>query len=85
MYCNELRDKKMNDYKMLLESEKVPFLESKLETLQNIKADEESINVSCSVEEEITQTKAMLDKLKLSETITIHPVGSEFEVKQLSS
>ncbi|OXA57673.1 28S ribosomal protein S15, mitochondrial [Folsomia candida] len=76
MLCNEIRDKKMKEYKNLLEYEKIPFLEMKLTTLNKIKEDESSINIPCSVDEDIAATKKMLDNLKKgSDAITIHPVA----------
>jgi len=86
MYCNEMRDKKMREYKDLLEEEKIPFLEMKLNTLQQIKADEDSINIQCSVEEDIEETKKKLSQLKMGSpvtTMTIHPV--EPSVKQITT
>jgi len=78
MLCNEIREKKMKAYKDLLESEKIPFLEMKLDTLHQIKADEDSINIQCSVQEDIESTKIMLENLKRKsssdETMTIHPI-----------
>lgn len=66
----------MKEYKNLLEYEKIPFLEMKLTTLNKIKEDESSINIPCSVDEDIAATKKMLDNLKKgSDAITIHPVA----------
>jgi len=83
LYCNELREKKMNEYKSHLEAEKVPFLEMKLKTLKQIKKDEESINVVCSVDEEIEDTKKLLVKLKTPVTVHPHPVEDTPTVKEL--
>jgi len=85
LYCNELRDKKMLEYKALLEEEKVPFLKTKLETLMAIRADEESINIPSSVDQDILQTRKLL--LELEKThMTIHPSKiSDLEIKRLYS
>lgn len=84
MFCNEIRDQKMEEYKLMLESEKIPFLEGKLETLERIKGDEESIKIPCSVLEDIDETKKMLEKLKMSH-LTIHPVESQSQGQQLNA
>jgi len=81
MFCNELREKKMNEYKAHLETEKVPFLEMKLETLKQIKEEEESINVVCSVDEEIEDTKKLLVKLRTP--VTVHAVEDASTIKEL--
>jgi hypothetical protein len=86
MLCNEISEKKMKEYKDLLESEKIPFLKIKLDTLNQIKSDEESINIECSVETDIIETKKMLDSLTRGSpetTMTIHPV--EQQVKQIKN
>lgn len=76
MYCNQIRDRKMKEYKDLLDKEKIPFLESKLETLQRIKEDEDSINVPCSVEEDIEATVKKLEELKKTQMV-LHPVNRD--------
>jgi len=68
IYCAAIRSKKMLDYKLELESQKIPFLEEKLATLRQIKADEESMRLPCSVDEEI------LDTIKRIETLKNNPV-----------
>ncbi|CAL8072426.1 unnamed protein product [Orchesella dallaii] len=85
LYCNELRDKKMLEYKALLEEEKVPFLKTKLETLMAIRADEESINIPSSVDQDILDTRKLLLQLEKSH-MTIHPSKiSELEIKKIYS
>jgi chromosome segregation ATPase len=76
MFCNEIREQKMEEYKKMLESEKVPFLETKLSTLERIKEDEESVNLPCSVLEDIEETKKMLESLTKSH-MTVYPVGQQ--------
>jgi len=72
LYCNEIRDSKMEEFKAELEKEKVPFLEFKLETLKSIKEDEESINLSSSVDDDIKSTEKRLAELK-KEHMVIYP------------
>jgi hypothetical protein len=76
MYCNQVRDKKMGEYKAQLEEEKVPFLKMKLETLQAIRADEQSVNLESSVDDDIRMTRKLLLELEKSH-LTIHPVGDK--------
>jgi len=64
IYCNAIRSKRLFDYKLELESQKLPFLEEKLATLQGIKSDEESMNLPCSVEADIEETLKRIDFLK---------------------
>lgn len=54
----------MAEYKEQLEAEKVPFLQLKLETLQNIRADEESVGLQSSVDDDIRETRKLLLKLE---------------------
>jgi len=57
MMCEEIRVKKMKDYKDLLEEEKLPFLQEKLETLQQMESEELSINMPSSVADDIEKTR----------------------------
>jgi len=72
MLCNDLRDQKMAEYKSQLEEEKVPFLNMKLETLQAIREDEQSVGLESSVDEDIHSTRKLLLELEKSH-LTIHP------------
>jgi len=72
MFCNEIRDKKMSEYKAQLEEEKVPFLKMKLETLQAVRADEHSVGDESSVDEDIIATRKLLQQLDKA-NLTIHP------------
>jgi hypothetical protein len=69
MYCEEIIQKKMEFYKAELEGQKVPFLQEKLETLNKIKEDEESMKIPCSVQEEIDiTTRRLAELMKASES-----------------
>lgn len=72
LHCNELRDRKMSEYKTQLESEKVPFLKMKLETLQAIRMDEESVGLPSSVDEDIRKTRKLLLELE-KDHLTVLP------------
>lgn len=84
LYCNELRDQKMAQYKAQLEEEKVPFLKMKLETLENIRRDELSVDLSSSVDDDIRQTRKLLLELE-KEHMTIHPTEIKNEARTISS
>jgi len=73
MYCNAIRSKRLFDYKLELESQKLPFLEEKLATLRRIKADEDSMRLPCSVEEDIQETLERIGTLK-NNPVEIKPV-----------
>jgi len=66
MYCEAIRQKRLNEYKDDLDSQKIPFLEEKLATLRSIKGDEDSMNIPCSVEKEIQDTVKRLEVLNNS-------------------
>ncbi|ODM94878.1 28S ribosomal protein S15, mitochondrial [Orchesella cincta] len=83
LYCNEMRDKKMLEYKTQLELEKVPFLQTKLETLMAIRADEESISMPSSVDQDIRDTRKLLLELEKNH-MTIHPTKiTDLDVKKM--
>lgn len=74
IFCNELRDKKMAEYKDELELQKVPFLKMKLETLQAIREDELSVGLQSSVDEDIQETRKRILQLD-KEHMTITPTS----------
>jgi hypothetical protein len=73
MYCESIRKARMDGYKAVLESQKIPFLEEKLATLQHIKSEEEYMKIPSSVDEDIEKTEKQLEKLKNSH-IVLEPV-----------
>jgi len=79
MYCEDIIKKKMELYKTELEGQKIPFLEEKLDTLKKIKADEDSMRIPCSVEDEIIQTEKRLEVLTKS-CLDITPKQSPKEI-----
>lgn len=73
MYCEAMKRKKLNAYKDELDTQKIPFLEEKLATLQRIKADEDSMRIPCSVEDDIAKTIKQLENVKMSHLV-LEPV-----------
>lgn len=76
MLCEKIISDKMNAYKAELESQKIPFLEEKLAILQEIRGDEEAMNLTPSVTGDIQETINRIEKLKKT-YLEIHPVDEE--------
>lgn len=64
MLCEEIKSRKLGEYKLELDEQKIPFLEEKLTILKEIQADEESMKLTSSVKDEIIETEKRLEKLR---------------------
>jgi len=76
MLCEKIISEKMNAYKEELEGQKIPFLEEKLAILNEIQGDEEAMNLTSSVTEEIEKTIKRLEDLKRTHLV-LHPVDEQ--------
>lgn len=65
-YCEDLKEERLNEYKKILESQQIPFLEEKLKNLEFIKSEQLACQVQLTVsEEDIKDVKTKLENLKM--------------------
>lgn len=51
MHCDDIRNKKLDEYRNLLESQQGPFLKQKLEALQFIRSEQTELKLQVTVTE----------------------------------
>lgn len=63
MHCDEIRGKKLDDYRNLLESQQGPFLTEKLEALKFIRSEQAQLQLPITVtEKDIKKVEEQLEK-----------------------
>ena len=62
-YCDEFKERKLNEYRDILESQKLGFLQEKISTLEWIKKEE----LECGTEPTVTDADIERAKQQLSE------------------
>ncbi|CAK1541678.1 unnamed protein product [Leptosia nina] len=66
MHCDDIRNKKLSDYRNLLESQQGPFLQEKLNTLKFIRSEQIELQLPITVnEQDIAKVEQQLQEWKL--------------------
>ncbi|KAL0818328.1 hypothetical protein ABMA28_008810 [Loxostege sticticalis] len=70
MHCDDIRNKKLNDYRNLLESQQGPFLKEKLEALKFIKSEQIELQLPVTVtDQDIKKVEKQLEEWKIKDEI----------------
>lgn len=70
MHCDDIRNKKLNDYRNLLESQQGPFLKEKLEALKFIKSEQMELQLPVTVtDQDIKKVEKQLEEWKIKDEI----------------
>lgn len=68
IHCDNIREERLGEYKKILESKQIPFLEEKLKNLEFIKSEQIACKVPITVnQEEIDDCRKNLEILKLKQ------------------
>lgn len=63
-YCDNIRDERLNEYKLKLQAEQPAFLEEKIQTLEYIREEQRKLNAEVTVtQEEINSAKKQLEEV----------------------
>ncbi|XP_063221832.1 small ribosomal subunit protein uS15m [Bacillus rossius redtenbacheri] len=63
-HCEDLKERRLSEYKALLEGQKLSFLQEKLETLQQFQKDEQELGLEQTVsDEDIEEVRVRIQKL----------------------
>lgn len=70
MYCEDIRNKKLEEYKNLLESQQGPFLKQKLENLKFIRSEQIDLKLPITVsEQDIKKVEKQLEEWTIKDKI----------------
>ncbi|CAG9791512.1 unnamed protein product [Diatraea saccharalis] len=70
LHCDEIRNKKLHDYRNLLESQQGPFLKEKLEALKFIKSEQMELKLPITVtDQDIKKVEIQLEEWKVKDEI----------------
>ncbi|XP_053617455.1 small ribosomal subunit protein uS15m [Plodia interpunctella] len=70
LHCEEIRDKKLADYRNLLESQQGPFLEDKLKALKFIKSEQMELKLPVTItDQDIKKIEKQLEEWKIKDQI----------------
>ncbi|XP_059051598.1 small ribosomal subunit protein uS15m [Achroia grisella] len=70
MHCEDIRNKKLTDYRNLLESQQGPFLSSKLEALKFIKSEQTELQLAVTVsDQDIKKVEQQLEEWTIKDQI----------------
>ncbi|KAJ8712691.1 hypothetical protein PYW08_007995 [Mythimna loreyi] len=70
MHCDDIRSKKLADYRNLLESQQGPYLQQKLESLKLIRSEQIELKLPITVtEQDITKVQQQYDEWKIKDDI----------------
>lgn len=69
-YCEDIRKKKLDEYKAILEAEQPAFLEEKIRSLEFIRDEQRDCGIEVTVsEEDIEEIRKQLDELKTKQVV----------------
>lgn len=70
MHCDDIRQKKLDEYRNLLESQQGPYLKEKLEALKFIRSEQIELQVPITVtEQDIKKVEQMLEEWTIKDKI----------------
>lgn len=70
MHCRDIRRKKLDDYRSLLESQQGPYLKQKLEALTFIRSEQIDLQMPVTVtEQDINKVEKMLEEWTIKDQI----------------
>lgn len=70
MHCDDIRNKKLSDYRNLLESQQGPFLKQKLEALKFIRNEQKELELPITVtEQDIQKVENLLENWTIKDDI----------------
>ncbi|KAJ8880568.1 hypothetical protein PR048_017038 [Dryococelus australis] len=76
-YCEDLKQKRLDEYKAFLEAQKLSFLQGKLEKLQQIQKDEQELDLSQTVtDEDIDEVRVRIQKLVNANSSAVNNISS---------
>lgn len=70
MHCEDIRNKKLSDYRNLLESQQGPFLQQKIDALKLIRSEQTELKLPITVtEQDIKKVQQQFDEWKIKDDI----------------
>lgn len=70
MHCEDIRNKKLTEYRNLLESQQGPFLQQKLEALKFIRSEQIDLKLPITVtEQDISKVEKQLEEWSIKDKI----------------
>lgn len=70
MHCDDIRQKKLDEYRSLLESQQGPFLRDKIDALKFIKSEQQELQMPITVaEQEIKKLEKLLQEWTVKDNI----------------
>lgn len=70
MHCDDIRQKKLDEYRSLLESQQGPFLRDKIDALKFIRSEQQELQMPITVtEQEIKKLEKLLQEWTVKDNI----------------